>query len=181
MRLGLALVAGAAWLVTLPLAAAALLNTEESWATMAFVPAALLTAGVWWKHMKERERRIGLAGTMSGWLFIGALGLLGVSGFLWVLVAMALVASAMAYGVVLLVTQARAASPRPELITGLALFATAGATAMFTITTGLPQTEAWWMPAHWILGLGLGVATMASGLPSGDVQAAPASVSTRGR
>ncbi len=168
MRLGLGAFAGVAWLVTLPMAAAALLTTEESWATMAFVPAALLTAGAWWRHMKERERRIGLPGTMAGWLFIGALGLLGVSGFLWVMVAMALVASAMAYGVVLLVTQARAAAPQRELITGLALFASAGSTAMFTITTGLPQTEAWWIPAHWILGLGIGIATIASGLPSGE-------------
>ena len=114
--------------------------------------------------MKDGEPRIGLAGAMAGWLFIGSLALLGVAGFVWLLVAMALVASAMAYGVVLLVTQSRAASPRRELVTGLFLFATAGAAAMFAITTGLPQTEAWWMPAHWILAIGIGGATMTSGL-----------------
>jgi hypothetical protein len=53
-----------------------------SWASVAFVPVALLTAGVWWMHRKERDRRIGLAGAMAGWLFIGSLALLGVSGFL---------------------------------------------------------------------------------------------------
>jgi len=44
---------------------------------------------------------------------------------------------------------------------------------MFTITTGLPQTEAWWIPAHWILGLGIGIATIASGLPSGELRSVP--------
>ncbi len=164
MRLGLAIAAGIAWMVTLPLTADALLNSRQSLATVAFIPAALLTAGAWWIHMKDGERRIGLAGAMAGWLFIGSLALLGVAGFVWLLVAMALVASAMAYGVVLLVTQSRAASPRRELVTGLFLFATAGAAAMFAITTGLPQTEAWWMPAHWILAIGIGAATMTSGL-----------------
>lgn len=170
MRLGLAIAAGIAWMVTLPMTAAALQNSEDSWASVAFVPVALLTAGVWWMHRKERDRRIGLAGALAGWLFIGSLALLGVAGFLWLLVAMGLIASSIAYGLVLLVTQSRAAAPRLELATGLVLFATAGATVMFAVTTGLPQTEDWWMPAHWILGLGLGAATIASGLPSGEVR-----------
>jgi len=168
MRLGLAIAAGIAWMVTLPMTAAALQNSEDSWASVAFVPVALLTAGVWWMHRKERDRRIGLAGAMAGWLFIGSLALLGVSGFLWLLIAIGLIASSIAYGIVLLVTQSRAAKPRQELATGLILFATAGVTAIFSVSTGLPDTESWWMPAHWILGLGLGAATIASGLPSGE-------------
>ena len=79
-----------------------------------------------------------------------------------------MLASAIAYGVVLLVSQSRAANPRLDLVTGLVLFATAGATAIFSVTTGLPNTEAWWTPAHLILGLGIGAATILSGLPSGE-------------
>jgi Kef-type K+ transport system membrane component KefB len=116
------------------------------------------------------DRRIGLAGAMAGWLFIGSLALLGVSGFLWLLIAIGLIASSIAYGIVLLVTQSRAAKPRQELATGLVLFAAAGVTAIFAVATGLPHTESWWMPAHWILGLGLGAATIASGLPSSEVR-----------
>jgi len=169
VRLGLAVIAGIAWMVTLPIASDALLNDEGSWARIAFVPTALVTAGLWWMHMKERGRRNGLAGGMAGWLFIGSLALLGVAGYLWTLVAMALVASSVAYGVLLLASQSRAANPRLDLATGLVLFATAGAAAMFAVTTGLPQTETWWTPAHMILGIGVGVATIASGLPSGEV------------
>lgn len=168
VRLALAAAVGIAWMVTLPLTADALLNTRESWAIVGFVPAALAAAALWWIHMRERARRIGTAGSMAGWLFIGSMALLGVSGFFWVLVAMGLVASSAAYGLVLLVTQSRAPIPRLDLATGLVLFATAGAAAIFTLTTGLGNTEAWWVPAHWILGLGLGAATVASGLPSGD-------------
>lgn len=164
MRLALALIAGVAWMVTLPVAAGALLETEESWATVAFVPTALLTAVAWWMHKKQREPGIGIGGAMAGWLFIGSVALLGVSGFLWVLVGMALVASTLAYGVVLLVGQSRAANPRLDLVVGLALFATAGATALFTVTTGMGNTQAWWMPAHWIVAVGIGLATIGSGL-----------------
>ncbi len=131
--------------------------------------------------MRERASRIGLAGSLSGWLFIGAIALLGVAGFLWLLVVMALIASAVAYGVVLLVTQSRAASPRLDLVTGLVLFATAGATAIFSITTGLPNTEAWWTPAHLILGIGIGVATILSGLPSGERERAAVPTAMRDR
>ena len=180
IRAGLAVLAGAAWMVTLPLAADALQRTEESWAGIAFVVAALLTASLWWMHMKERDRRIGIAGSMAGWLFIGSMALLGVSGFVWLLVAIGLLASTLAYAIVLLVTHARASSPRLDLATGLTLFATAGATALFSVTTGLPRTDAWWMPAHWILAIGLGIATMASGIPSGEVRdASPESAAGR--
>ncbi|MGH2401523.1 MAG: hypothetical protein ACRDE6_02330 [Candidatus Limnocylindria bacterium] len=168
MRRGLATVAGVAWLVTLPMAADALLNSADSWATIAFVPAALGSAGAWWLHMRERRSRIGLAGAMAGWLFIGSLALLGVSGFLWVLVGVGLVASTLAYGVLLLVTQSRAVVPALDLVAGVALFAGAGATAIFTATTGMGNTEAWWLPAHWILAVAIGVATVASGLSSGE-------------
>jgi len=173
LRLGAALVAGITWLVALPLAATALQEGEPSWAGSILILAALVAAGLWWMHMRERERRIGLAGMMAGWLFIGAVALLPVSGFLWVLVALALLASALAYGVVLLVTQSRAVTPRLDLGTGLALFATAGATLIFAVTTGLSQTDVWWVPAHWILGIGIGLATIASGVPSGEVPTAP--------
>ena len=175
VRSALAAAVGIAWMVTLPLTADALLNTHESWAIIGFVAAALAAAGLWWVHMRERARRIGTAGSMAGWLFIGSMALLAVSGFFWILVAMGLVASSAAYGLVLLVTQSRAATPRLDLATGLVLFATAGAAAIFTVTTGLGNTEAWWMPAHWILGLGLGAATVASGLPGGEA-AVPAEV-----
>ena len=168
LRLGLAIIVGIAWMVTLPITADALLNSRQSWASVALIPTALAAAGLWWIHMRERASRIGLAGSMSGWLFIGAVALLGVAGFLWLLVAMALLASTIAYGVVLLVSQSRAANPRLDLVTGLLLFATAGATAIFSVTTGLQNTEAWWTPAHLILGMGLGAATIASGLPSGE-------------
>ena len=168
LRLGLAVIAGIAWMSTLPITADALLNGNQSWASVALVPTALATAALWWVHMRERASRIGLAGSLSGWLFIGAIGLLGVAGFLWLLVVMALIASAVAYGVVLLVTQSRAANPRLDLVTGLVLFATAGATTIYSVTTGLPNTEAWWTPAHLILGLGIGAATILSGIPSGE-------------
>ncbi len=168
MRRSLATIAGIAWMVTLPMAADALLTSSDSWATIAFVPAALGTAGAWWLHMRERRSRIGLAGAMAGWLFIGSLALLGVSGFFWVLVGVGLVASTLAYGVLLLVTQSRAAVPALDLVTGVALFASAGATAIFAVTTGMGNTEAWWMPAHWILAVGIGLATVASGLRGSD-------------
>jgi len=151
--------------VTLPITADALARVQPTWASIAFVPVALATAGLWWLHMREREGRIGLGGRMAGWLFVAALALLGVSGFLWLLVAMAVVASAIAYGVVLLVTQAQAPSPRQDLVTGLLLFATGGATAIFAVTTGLPQTDAWWMPAHWILAIGIAAATIVGARP----------------
>ena len=168
LRLGLAVIAGIAWMVTLPITADGLLNSRQTWASVALVPTALAVAALWWMHMRERAARIGLAGRMSGWLFIGVVALLGVAGFLWLLVVIALLASAIAYGVVLLVSQSRAASPRLDLVTGLLLFATAGATAIFAVTTGLRNTESWWTPAHLILGIGVGAATIASGLPSGE-------------
>jgi hypothetical protein len=60
------------------------------------------------------------------------------------------------------------------------LFATAGATTLFAVTTGLPRTDAWWMPAHWMLAIGIGMATIASGLPSGEVRdTAPESAAGR--
>jgi hypothetical protein len=169
LRLTVAVMAGLAWAVTLPLAADALRTERETWAAPAFVAAALGVAAVWWIHVQERSRRIGLAAGLSGWLFIGSLALLGVAGFIWVLVVAALVASAVAYGVLLLVTQARAPDPRRELATGLILFATGGATAIFSITTGLGQMDAWWLPAHALLGVGIGAATVvgARGAPRG--------------
>jgi hypothetical protein len=154
-----------AWAVTLPLAADALRAERETWAAPAFVAAALGVAAIWWIHVQERSRRIGLAAGLSGWLFIGSVALLGVAGFIWVLVVVALVAAAIAYGVLLLVTQARAPNPRRELVTGLLLFATAGATAIFTITTGLGEMDAWWVPAHVLLGVGIGAATVVGALP----------------
>jgi hypothetical protein len=182
LRLGLAIVAGIAWMVTLPVTADALLNNRQTWASVALVPAAVAVAALWWIHMRERALRIGLAGRMSGWLFIGVVALVGVAGFLWLLVVMAVLASAIAYGVVLLVSQSRAANPRLDLVTGLILFATAGATAIFSVTTGLQDTESWWTPAHLILGIGLGAATVASGMPSGEgVREAPAPARARRR
>jgi hypothetical protein len=170
LRLGPAVVTGIGWIVTMPIVADALRREQTSWANIPFVVVALVTAGLWWIHKREREPRIGLAGAMAGWLFIGTVALFGVSGFLWLLVAMALLASAIAYGIVLLVTQSRAATPRLDLATGLVLFATGGATTMFAVTTGLSQIDAWWTPAHWILAIGVGIATILSGLPSGEVR-----------
>ena len=182
LRLGLAVIAGIAWMVTLPITADALLNSRQTWASVALIPTAFAVAALWWIHLRERASRIGLAGRMSGWLFIGAIALLGVAGFLWLLVVMALLASAIAYGVVLLVSQSRAANPRLDLVTGLLLFATAGATAIFSVTTGLQHTEAWWTPAHLILAIGLGAATIASGLRSGEGEdEAPAPARARRR
>lgn len=160
LRLAIAIVAGLAWAVTLPLAADALRAERETWAAPAFVAAALAVAVIWWVHVQERQRRIGVAAGMSGWLFIGSIALLGVAGFIWVLVVAALLAAAIAYGVLLLVTQAQAPKPRRELATGLLLFATAGATAIFAITTGLGEMDAWWLPAHVLLGAGIGAATV---------------------
>jgi len=154
------LIVGIAWLVTLPLAADAVERDTQTLVSLAFVPVALLAAGLWWLHMRERRGRSGVAGGLSGWLFIASVGLLGVSGSLWPLVIVAVVASAVAYGVLLLVTQSTAPSPRQDLVTGLLLFATAGATAMFVLTTGLSQADAWWAPAHWILAVGIGLATI---------------------
>ena len=151
---------GAGWLLALPLAADAVNRDVQTAASVVFVPVALLAAGVWWMHVRERRARTGLAGAMAGWLFIGSLALLGVAGSLWPLVVFALVASAIAYGVLLLVTQGGAPSPRQDLVTGLLLFATGGATVMFAVTSGLSQTDAWWMPAHWILAVGIGLATI---------------------
>ena len=160
LRLVAGLVVGVAWVVTLPLAADAADRDTQSPVSLAFVPVAFLVAGLWWLHMRDRRGRLGTIGGLSGWLFIAAIGLLGVSGSLWTLVLFAVVASAVAYGVLLLVTQSTASSPRQELVTGLVLFATAGAAAMFVLTTGLPRTDAWWAPAHWILAVGIGLATV---------------------
>lgn len=165
LRLVAAVVAGLAWAVTLPIAADALRAERETWAAPAFIATALGVAAVWWVHVHERSRRIGLAAGLSGWLFIGSIALLGVAGFIWVLVVVALVAASVAYGVLLLGTQARAPNPRRELVTGLLLFATAGATAIFSITTGLGEMDAWWLPAHLLLGVGIGAATIAGALP----------------
>ena len=160
LRLVAGLVVGVAWLVTLPLAADAADRDTQSPISLAFVPVAFLVAGIWWLHMRDRRARLGTMGGLTGWLFIAAIGLLGVSGSLWPLVVFAVVASGVAYGVLLLVTQSTAPSPRQDLVTGLALFATAGATVMFVLTTGLAQTEEWWAPAHWILAVGIGLATI---------------------
>lgn len=165
-RILIAIFVAAAWAVTLPLAADALLGNRQTWASFAFVPVALATAGLWWLHVRERSRRVGVAAGMSGWLFIGSLALLGVAGFVWILVAMALIAAAVAYGIVLLVTQQRAPRPTHELVTGLLLFATGGATVIFTLTTGLSQIDAWWVPAHVLLALGIGAATIVGALAS---------------
>ena len=165
LRLVAGIVAGLGWAVTLPVAADALRAERETWAAPVFVATALGVAAVWWVHVHERSRRIGLAAGLSGWLFIGSIALLGVAGFIWVLVVVALVAASVAYGVLLLATQARAPDPRRELITGLLLFATAGATAIFTITTGLGEMDAWWLPAHLLLGAGIGAATIVGAVP----------------
>ncbi|MGH2489178.1 MAG: hypothetical protein ACRDFR_06155 [Candidatus Limnocylindria bacterium] len=160
LRLAAGLIVGGAWLVTLPLAADAIVRDTRSAFPFAFVPVALLAAGLWWLHLWERRGRIGLAGGLTGWLFIGSVALLGASGSLWPLVILAVMASAVAYGVLLLVTQSGAASPRQDLVTGLLLFATGGASAMLALTTGLTETDAWWAPAHVMLAVGIGLATM---------------------
>lgn len=165
-RFLIAIVVAIAWAVTLPIAADALLANAQTWASYAFVPAALAAAGLWWLHVRERSQRVGVAAGMSGWLFIGALALLGVAGFVWILVAMALVAAAVAYGVILLVTQQGAPSPTRELVTGLLLFATGGTTVIFTLTTGLSQIDAWWLPAHVLVGAGIGAATIVGAVPT---------------
>ncbi len=160
LRIFAAIVLGVAWAVTLPLAADALRAERDTWTSYAFGAAALGVAAVWWIHIHERSRRIGTAAGLSGWLFIGSVALLGVAGFIWVLVIAALVAAAVAYGVLLLATQSSAPHPRRELATGLVLFATAGATAIFAVTSGLGEMDAWWLPAHVLLGAGIGVATV---------------------
>jgi len=163
-----ALASGLGWVVTLPTAADALARSQQSWATVAFVPVALVTSGLWWLHIRERRPRIGVAGGTAGWLFIGSVALLGVSGYLWMLVAIGLIASAIAYGLVLLVTQSGAPNPRLDLLTGLFLFAGAGASAMFAITTGLGQVDVWWVPAHAILAIGIGAATAVGAVPTAE-------------
>ena len=165
VRLVLGLIAGIGWPGTLPLAADAVQRAGSSWANGAFALVGLISAALWWAHMRERRARIGLGGEVAGWLLVGSVALFGVAGFLWMLVAMAVIASAVTYGLVLLVTQSRAPSPPRELATGLLLFAGAGASAMFAITTGLGDTEAWWVPAHVILALGLGAATALGSVP----------------
>ena len=76
LRLGLAIIAGIAWMADAAVTADALLNSRQSWASIALVPTALAAAALWWIHMRERASRIGLAGSLSGWLFIGAVALL---------------------------------------------------------------------------------------------------------
>ena len=165
-RILIAIVVAIAWAVTLPLAADSLRADRETWASYAFVPAALATAGLWWVHVRERSKRVGVVAGMSGWLYIGSLALLGVAGFVWILVTTALIAAAVSYGVVLLVTQQGAPSPTRELVTGLLLFATGGATVIFTLTTGLSRIDDWWAPAHVLLAIGIGTATIVGVLPT---------------
>jgi hypothetical protein len=165
LRLVLALVAGISFAVTMPIAARAFQDQIDPRSVIALLPVGLLTAILWWIHLRERGRRIGFAGGLSGWLFIGSLALLPLAGFVWWLVAVAMVASAIAYGVVLLVTQRIAPNPRLELLTGMLLFASGLATAMFAISSGLPRTDAWWIPAHTLLAIGIGAATVVSALP----------------
>lgn len=156
------------WAVTLPLAADALRAERQTLASFVFVLASLAMAGLWWLHMRERAGRIGMAAGLSGWLFIGSIALLGVAGFIWVLVVVALLAAAVAYAVVLLVAQARASHPRRELVTGLLLFATAGAAASLALTTGLGDMDAWWLPLHLLLGVGIGSATVIGTIPGAN-------------
>ena len=158
-------IVGIGWPAALPLAADAVQRSGASWANAAFTAVALLSAALWWSHVRERRGRIGLGGEVAGWLLLGSMALFGVAGFLWMLVAMALIASSITYGLVLLVTQSRASSPTRELATGLLLFAGAGASAMFAVTTGLGDTEAWWVPAHLILALGIGAAVVIGSVP----------------
>jgi drug/metabolite transporter (DMT)-like permease len=165
LRLVLAIVAGIAFAVAMPIAAQAFQDQVDPRSVIAFVPVGLLTAALWWAHLRERGRRIGFAGGLSGWLFIGSLALLPVAGFVWWLVAVAIVMSAIAYGIVLLVTQRLAPSPRRELLTGLLLFASGMATALFAITSGLSRTDTWWTPAHALLAIGIGAATVVTGVP----------------
>jgi drug/metabolite transporter (DMT)-like permease len=164
-RLALASLIGIAFAGTMPIAAQAFHDQIDPRSVIAFLPVGLLTAILWWIHLREHGQRIGFAGRLSGWLFIGSLALLPVAGFVWWLVAVAIVASAIAYGIVLLVTQRLAPSPRRELLTGLLLFASGMATALFAITSGLSRTDAWWTPAHALLAIGIGAATVLSGLP----------------
>lgn len=159
------MIVGIGWPTTLPLAADAVQRSGASWVNAAFTVVALLSAALWWSHVRERRRRIGLGGEVAGWLLIGSIALFGVAGFLWMLVAMAVIASSITYGLVLLVTQSRSPSPPIELSTGLLLFAGAGASAIFAITTGLGETGTWWVPAHVILALGIGAATVLGSVP----------------
>lgn len=38
------------------------------------------------------------------------------------------------------------------------------------LTTGLPRTDAWWIPAHVLLGIGIGAATIVGALPASTDQ-----------
>ena len=164
-RLGLASLIGIAFAGTMPIAAEAFQDQIDPRSVVVFVPIGLLTAILWWIHLREQGQRTGLAGRLSGWLFIGSLALLPAAGFVWWLVAIAIVASAIAYGIVQLVTQRLAPNPRRELGIGLLLFASGMATALFAITSGLSRSDAWWTAAHALLAIGIGAATVVTGVP----------------
>lgn len=147
-----------------PFVALALDRDGWGWASAAFVPVAVLTALAWWFHLRERSQRIGAGGAMVGWFFIGSLAVLAIAGFFWMLVAAAVLVSAAAYGIVLLVTRQRARRPGLELVTGLALVAAGTLPAAFTLIAGIGDTAAWWMPAHALLAVGISLATLLSGV-----------------
>lgn len=161
-RLGVAIIAASGWLITVPLVALALVGDGFGWAPVVFIPIAVLTALAWWFHLRERDERIGAAGTTAGWAFIGSVALLGVAAFFWILVAAAVLVSAAAYGIVLVATQRLAQRPRFELATGLSLIAAGAVPAAFTLLVGIGDTEAWWMTSHVLLAVGISLATVLS-------------------
>lgn len=162
VRIGVAFIAAAGWLVTVPFVAFELIGDGFGWAPVAFIPIAVLTAAAWWLHLRERDEQIGASGATAGWSFIGSTAVLGIAAFFWVIVAAAVLVSATAYGIVLVVTGRRARRPRLELSTGLALIAAGSVPAVFTLISGIGDTDAWWMPAHVMFAVGIPLATILS-------------------
>ena len=162
VRIGVPTVAACAWLVLVPIVAMALTGGGFDWAPVGFIPVALLTAVAWWFHLRDRDARIGNVGATAGWVFIGAIALLGVAAFFWVHVAAGALAGAAAYGIVLILARGRAPRPGRELATGLALIAAGALPVAFTLTVGIGNTDAWWMPAHLLLAVGISLATLLS-------------------
>jgi hypothetical protein len=159
-------VAAAGWLVTVPFAGLELIGGGFGWAPVAFIPIAVLTAAAWWLHLRERDQQIGAGGATAGWLFIGCTVILGIAAFFWVMVAAAVLVSATAYGIVLVVTRRRARRPGLELLTGLSLIAAGSVPVVFTLIAGIGNTDAWWMPAHVMFAVGIPLATALSALPT---------------
>jgi hypothetical protein len=160
LRQGLAVLAAVGWLTTVPFAAAALIGEAYEWGPVAFLPIALLTALAWWLHLREHAPRSGAIGETAGWFLVGSIALLGVAGFFWMLVAAAVLVSAIAYGLVLVVTHHSAGRPAVELATGLSLIVAGAVPALFVLISGIGFTDAWWMTAHALFALGMPVATV---------------------